>query len=94
MAKRTARRKFSPKLFHNQDLAKWNFVIFLTLGFILLVIVLAAMKGVALDLRTKAGLACPVPVLPRAEDCAGGWTFKRGADTCLTFVCEAKSPKR
>ncbi len=87
MAKRKIHRAFS---FHREDLSSWNFIIFLTLAFILLVVVLSAMNKVSLDLRSRAGLACPDLSLPRAEDCAGGWTYKRDANGCLAFFCEAK----
>lgn len=83
-----ARRRTSAALFRKNDLSSWNFVIFLTLAFILLVVVVAAMKNVSLDLRSKAGLACPQLSLPRAEDCPGGWTYKRDAQGCLAFFCE------
>lgn len=79
-------KKTSPA-FISKDLASWNFIIFLSLAFILLVIVLGAMKNVSLDLRSRAGLACPQITLPRAEDCPGGWTFKRNTNGCLAFFC-------
>lgn len=72
------------------DLSAWNFILFLTLAFILLVVVLTQMNKVSFDLRAKAGLACPELATPRAEDCAGGWTFKRDVNGCLAFFCEAK----
>lgn len=81
------RRHTSAALFRKNDLSSWNFVIFLTLAFILLVVVVAAMKNVSLDLRSKAGLSCPQLSLPRAEDCPGGWTYKRDAQGCLAFFC-------
>ena len=90
MAKSRASKSVSRSLFRKEDLASWNFIIFLTLAFILLVIVLKAMTGVSQDLRAKAGLACPDVSLPRAEDCAGGWTYKRDANGCLAFFCESK----
>ncbi len=73
------------------DLASWNFIIFLTLAFVLLVVVLTAMNKVSFDLRSRAGLACPELTLPRAEDCGGGWTYKRDVNGCLAFFCEAKA---
>lgn len=82
------RRHSSVALFRKNDLSSWNFVIFLTLAFILLVVVVAAMKNVSLDLRSRAGLSCPQLSLPRAEDCPGGWTYKRDAQGCLAFFCE------
>ena len=78
-------------LFKNKDLASWNFIIFLTLAFILLVVVLSAMQGVSFDVRSKAGLTCPTLTLPRVEDCPGGeWKFKRDPNnpSCQAFICE------
>lgn len=85
------RKPVKTEIFRQRDLSSWNFVIFLTLAFILLVIVLTAMNRTTIDLRTKAGLACPDIQLPRAEDCAGGWTYKRDSNGCLAFFCEIKS---
>jgi hypothetical protein len=72
------------------DFSSWNFIIFLTLAFILLVVVMTQMNKTTFDLRSKAGLTCPELTTPRAEDCAGGWTFKRDTNGCLAFFCEAK----
>ena len=67
----------------------WNFILFLTLAFILLVVVLTAMRRVTLDVRSRAGLECPQVTLPRAEDCSTGWVYKRDATNgCLKFFCE------
>jgi len=85
------RKSVSRKAFVHDDLASWNFIIFLTLAFILLVVVLTAVKKTSLDLRSRAGLSCPQLALPRAEDCAGGWTYKRDGSGCLAFFCEAKA---
>ena len=73
------------------EFSAWNFIIFLSLAFILLVVVLTQMNRTSFDLRSKAGLACPELVAPRAEDCAGGWTFKRDTNGCLAFFCEPKN---
>lgn len=67
--------------------SSWNFILFLTLAFILLVVVLTLMKNVTQDVRSKAGFACPTLTLPRAEDCATGWIYKRNTDGCLGFFC-------
>lgn len=83
-------------LFRGKDLAAWNFIIFLTLAFILLVVVLSAMQGVSFDVRSKAGLTCPQLSLPRVEDCPGGeWKFKRDPNnpSCQTFICEPSPTK-
>lgn len=85
-----AKHKIPSASYRKFDIASWNFIIFLTLAFILLVVVLSAMSKVSLDLRSKAGLACPQITLPRAEDCAGGWTYKRDVSGCLAFFCEQK----
>lgn len=72
------------------DLSSWNFIIFLTLAFILIVVVVTQMNKVSFDLRTRAGKTCPDLTAPRAEDCPGGWTFKRDIGGCLAFFCETK----
>ena len=72
------------------EFSAWNFIIFLTLAFILLVVVLTQMNRTSFDLRSKAGLTCPELTAPRAEDCPGGWTFKRDTNGCLAFFCEPK----
>jgi hypothetical protein len=62
---------------------------FLTLAFILLVVVLAAMRRLTYDVRSRAGLECPEVSLPRAEDCSTGWIYKRDTTNgCLKFFCE------
>ena len=88
--KKTASRTVSKKLPIPIDLSEWNFVIFLTLAFILLVIVAVNMKNVAFDLRTKAFNNCPqIPELPRPEACPGGkWTYQRDANGCQAFFCQ------
>lgn len=86
-----AKRKLAVGAFKTKDIASWNFILFLTLAFILLVVVLNAMNRVTFDLRSRAGLSCPAITLPRAEDCSGGWTYKRDINGCLAFFCEAKN---
>jgi len=90
MARKKKRaKKTTLKKYGGHDISQWNFVIFLTLAFILLVVVVNAVNGVAFDLRSRAGNRCPQLTLPRAEDCQGGWTFKRASDGCVAFFCEA-----
>lgn len=73
------------------DLSAWNFILFLTLAFILLVVVLTLMRNVSQDVRSRAGVECPTLTLPRAEDCPTGWIYKRDTENgCLKFFCEAK----
>jgi hypothetical protein len=86
MRKKTKRTQYKPF-----DLSSWNFVIFLTLTLILIVTILTAMKQTALDVRIRAGLACPdvSKSLPRPEDCPGGkWAYSRDFRGCPMFVCE------
>lgn len=86
-----AKRKTVSSKFLRDDIYSWNFIVFLTLAFILLVVVVTSMRKLSLDLRSRAGLSCPEITLPRAEDCAGGWTYKRDSNACLAFFCEAKA---
>lgn len=90
MARKKTRKSTKKTKTLPSDLASWNFIIFLTLAFILLVVVVYATQNMALDLRSRATGECRTPNLPRAEDCPGGWTFRRGSDGCLAFFCEAK----
>jgi len=88
MAKKQAGRSANVKQL--LDLSGWNFIIFLTLAFMLLVFVLAAMRSVSQDVRTRAGLACPKVSLPNPNGCPQGWKFITNANGCPDFVCEAK----
>lgn len=79
-----------------KDLGSWNFVIFLTLAFVLLVTIVTMMKGVAIDLRSRAGLSCPNPLaafngnLPQASECNGEWKLANDARGCQVFLCQPK----
>lgn len=79
-----------------KDLASWNFVIFLTLAFILLVVIVSSMKSVALDMRSRAGLSCPNPLaafngkLPQPNECNGDWKLANDARGCQVFLCQPK----
>lgn len=86
MAKAARRGSLLPK-----DFSQWNFIIFLTLSFILLVIVALNLKNVSLDLRTRAAGCTPITSLPHPDACPGGeWRFKRdpAKPQCLAFFCE------
>ncbi len=86
-----AKRKTAEKKIRVSDFTSWNFILFLTLAFILLVVMLNAMSRMAFDVRSRAGLACPEVTLPRAEDCPGGWKYQRDATNgCPTFICDAQ----
>jgi hypothetical protein len=82
-------KKQSQKQKNLLDLSGWNFIIFLTLAFMLIIFVLSAMKGVSQDVRTKAGLACPTVSLPDPNACPKGWKLTTDAAGCTGFVCEA-----
>jgi len=83
-----AKRKIRSAVLRKNDLTSWNFIIFLTLAFILLVVVLTAMRRLTFDVRSRAGLECPQVILPRAEDCPSSWIYKRdAANGCLKFFC-------
>ena len=87
------KKKAAPVPFTNKELSSWNFIIFLTLAFLLLVIILSTMRGVTADLRSRAGLSCPSiepEDLPSPETCPGGvWEYKRNIETgCPAFHCE------
>lgn len=79
-----------------KDIASWNFIIFLTLAFILLVAIVTSMKGIALDLRSRAGLSCPNPLaafnnkLPKPEECNGEWKLANDARGCQVFLCQPR----
>lgn len=83
-----AKRNMRTGNVRKNDLMSWNFIIFLTLAFILLVVILTTMNRLTLDVRSRAGLECPQVTLPRAEDCATGWIYKRNTiNGCLAFFC-------
>ena len=92
MAKKQARR-LSPNTKKLLDLSGWNFIIFLTLAFMLLVFVLSALKGVSQDVRTKAGLTCPTVLLPDPNACPKGWKLTTDANQCVGFICETTKTK-
>lgn len=98
MARKKSRSYSKPSISAamGKDLGSWNFVIFLLLAFVLLVVVVMMMKGVALDLRSRAGLSCPDPLsafngkLPQRTDCNGEWKLSEDARGCQVFVCQPK----
>ncbi|MEK7129972.1 MAG: hypothetical protein AAB803_03045 [Patescibacteria group bacterium] len=93
-----AKRKISRSLFRTHDVASWNFIIFLTLAFILLVVVLNAMGPVGknlFELRSRAGANCKaITQLPRPEDCPGSWSYKRDTLGCAAFFCETNKSNK
>jgi hypothetical protein len=97
MARKTSRRQ-SP-LFVKKDLNAWSFAIFLTLALVLLVAVVGIVNGLSLDIRSRAGLACPNPLaafngkLPPTEQCNGEWKLANDARGCQTFFCTPILPK-
>lgn len=79
-----------------KDLSAWNFIMFLTIALILLVLVVSRMQSVAVDLRARAGLSCPDPLtafggkIPNTKDCSGEWKLSEDAKGCQVFLCQAK----
>ncbi len=96
MARRSSRSRVRPNVsaVMGKDLSQWNFVIFLVLAFILLVVIVVSMKGVALDMRSRAGLSCPNPLsafngqLPKASECNGEWKLGTDVRGCQVFLCQ------
>jgi hypothetical protein len=88
MAKKIIRIKRNDLV--TKELSSWNFVIFLTLSLMLLIIVVSALRSVSTDLRSRAGLACPSLSLPNANSCLSGWKYTDNVNGCPGFVCENK----
>ena len=96
MAKKHVRRNPKPTFtsFIRKDLAGWNFVLFLTLALLLIVAVMRMSQNLTDDLRTRAGLKCPDPLvafngqLPRPQECNGTWQLTPNARGCQVFVCK------
>lgn len=90
------RKKKISKIGITKDLGAWNFIIFLTIALMLLVLVVSSMRGVAVDLRSRAGLTCPNPLsafggqLPKTADCSGEWKLSKDAKGCEVFLCQAR----
>jgi hypothetical protein len=78
----------SYKLFRERDINGWNFVIFLTLAFMLIVILVSSLKNVTDGMMTKAGLACPKVTLPNPNGCPTGWKYLTNVNGCPGFVCQ------
>jgi hypothetical protein len=90
MTKKQKKVKTTAKKINPLDFSGWNFIIFLTLSFILLVVVLSAMRSVSQDVRTRAGLECPKVSLPNPNGCPTGWKLITDANNCPGFSCEIK----
>jgi hypothetical protein len=88
MAKRTSYKQSYQK-YAAKDIASWNFVIFLTLAFMLIVAVVTAMKNMAAtnDYRTKAIDRCPATVTTCDK---GKAVCFKGLDGCQRCVCSKK----
>lgn len=88
--------KRTPKTSAFKDLSAWNFILFLTVALILLVLIVNRMQGVAIDLRSRAGLSCPNPLsafggqLPNTKDCSGVWKLSTDTRGCQIFLCQSK----
>jgi hypothetical protein len=74
------------------DFNAWNFIIFLLLGFVLIVTVAIALQGPMKNLSVRAGIQCPeITQLPNPEDCPGAkWVYGRTTGMCPTFSCPTR----
>ncbi len=81
---------YRTKITSSKDWSSWNFIIFLTLALMLVVGVLAAVRPIAFELRSRASGACPDPrqSLPTSPCVGGEWKFKPDTNGCYTFFCE------
>ena len=69
------------------DFSAWNFIIFLLLGFILIVVVATAHQGNATDLGVQAVFVSPIVSWPDPSQCRSGWRPKFERGKCPVFVC-------
>jgi hypothetical protein len=76
--------------FISNDIASWNFIIFLTLSFMLLVAIVTAMKSMGTssnDIRSKAADNCEATVTTCDK---GKAVCFKGLDGCPRCVCSQK----
>jgi hypothetical protein len=89
MAKKNQQVSEARMKFISNDIASWNFIIFLTLSFMLLVAVVTAMKnmGSTNDIRSKAAEECQTTVTTCDK---GKAVCFKGTDGCPRCVCSQK----
>lgn len=84
MAKKTSSTSFHQQ-FIMRDLTAWNFIIFLTLAFMLIVAVVISLNNLrSTDFRTRASAKCPAVTTTCPEGKAVCFT---GGDNCPVCVC-------
>ncbi len=87
MAKKTSFSKPNQQ-FILSDLTAWNFIIFLTLAFMLIVAVVISLKNLrSTDYRTRAAAKCPAVTTTCPEGKAVCFT---GGDNCPVCVCSTQ----
>ena len=69
------------------DFNSWNFIIFLLLGFILIVVVAVSLQGGATNLGVQAGFACPNVRLRDPRECPQGWKVDFNSGRCPKLTC-------
>ena len=78
-------------LFRTSDISSWNFIIFLTLAFMLLVAVVSAVNNTSsniTDTRTKAANECPPVKIPKV--CKGEIQSWIDVNGCQVASCVVK----
>lgn len=93
MKKKSVRSTSSSK---KNDISAWNFIILMTIAFVLLVLVAVFLKNNSTYESAEARRLCPkIETLPRPEDCNGGvWKYGRDGQGCRVFVCEPQEDMR
>jgi hypothetical protein len=74
------------------DFSSWNFIIFILLGFILIVVVAVTLQGSATSLGVQAGFVCPQIRLRNPQECPQGWKVDFQSERCPKLVCPAPEP--
>lgn len=70
------------------DFSSWNFIIYLLLGFVLIVVVATMLQSNAMQLGVQAGFACPELKVPaNADQCRGGFVVAPNGN-CKELVCK------
>ncbi|MCX8009211.1 MAG: hypothetical protein N3A54_05970 [Patescibacteria group bacterium] len=78
------------------DFQPWNFIIFIVLSLVLVVVVAATLQGKVTDLGIQAGFVCPRVSLRNPDECPQGWKVEyKQIDSrrtkCPILVCPTPS---
>lgn len=69
------------------DFSSWNFIIFLLLGFVLIVVVATSLQSGAINLGVQAGFVCPNIKLRDPRECPQGWKVDFKSGRCPVLIC-------